>query len=176
MRRKSKAVFWYRLKLDNFGVCRTLRISPGQKSPKLSNSGWMLPERGNDLKSARSDSVPVRFRLAAPFPAPTNDRGSVICGFFCYPLNKTGEGEMHSGESLREGTVRQKSSGIISAVRWIKRMCPAPAHHSNGSTPYHRCSDRKGFLRFHCQTNRSPRLQDSWVLRFPYPRRCIHKY
>ena len=66
MRRKSKAVFWYRLKLDNFGVCRTLRISPGQKSPKLYNSGWILPERGNDLKSLALKSVPVRVRLPAP--------------------------------------------------------------------------------------------------------------
>ena len=50
VRRKSKVVYWCRMKLDNIGFCRILRLLSGRKSPKLSNSGRILPERDNDLK------------------------------------------------------------------------------------------------------------------------------
>ena len=65
-RRKSKAIIWCRLKSDNFGVCCILRLLSWWKSPKLSNSGWILPEGGNDLKSPGGDTVRVRVPSTAP--------------------------------------------------------------------------------------------------------------
>ena len=79
MRRKTKAVFWCRLKLDNFGICHYLCILSGPKSPKLSNWGWILPKRSNDLKFLLCDYLLVVLPHIGSSPTwPTIQKGGLL--------------------------------------------------------------------------------------------------